>query len=198
MKPLFSIHEGEYLVGEYLEKKTRFSVWVPSKDTGEDLLVVSEDKTSVASLQVKFSKDFLVTHGKPELFEHILCSGWWSLSGPKIKSSKADFWVFVLFPFLLPGKPTAKRRNSDNNAQFVLIRPAELYNKLVAINGEKTTHHVYLSISKDGTRCLQTRGLRKSSSYFTDGLDVDPARDFSDHLNSWDELERHMKSHRVG
>ena len=35
MKPLFTVHAGEYLVGAYIEHfHPRWSVWVPSKDTG--------------------------------------------------------------------------------------------------------------------------------------------------------------------
>ena len=34
MKPLFTIHEGEFLVGDYINRKLakRFDVWVPTKD----------------------------------------------------------------------------------------------------------------------------------------------------------------------
>ncbi len=40
MKPLFTIHGGEYLVGSYIERHfKRVNVWVPSRDTGVDLLV---------------------------------------------------------------------------------------------------------------------------------------------------------------
>ena len=40
MKPLFTIHGGEYLVGSYVEEHfRRVNVWGPSKDTGVDLLV---------------------------------------------------------------------------------------------------------------------------------------------------------------
>jgi hypothetical protein len=41
MKPLFTIHEGEFLVGDYINRKLgrKFDVWVPSKDSGVDLLV---------------------------------------------------------------------------------------------------------------------------------------------------------------
>jgi len=35
MKPLFTIHGGEYLVGCHIEQKfKRVNVWVPSRDTG--------------------------------------------------------------------------------------------------------------------------------------------------------------------
>ena len=34
MKPMFSIHAGEYLTGSHLEKKFRHvNLWVPAKDT---------------------------------------------------------------------------------------------------------------------------------------------------------------------
>ena len=42
MKPLFTIHAGEYLVGSYIEKHfKKYNVWIPSKDTGIDLLVTN-------------------------------------------------------------------------------------------------------------------------------------------------------------
>lgn len=40
MKPLFTVHVGEYLVGSYIEQHyKRVSVWIPSRDTGVDLMV---------------------------------------------------------------------------------------------------------------------------------------------------------------
>lgn len=61
MTPLFTIHAGEYLVGLYIERRygKRFNVWIPSKDTGIDLLVSDRKNRRTASLQVKFGKDFL-------------------------------------------------------------------------------------------------------------------------------------------
>ena len=64
MTPLFTIHAGEYLVGLYIEHHYRkqLNVWIPSKDTGIDLLVSDHQNRRTASLQVKFGKDFLPTH----------------------------------------------------------------------------------------------------------------------------------------
>ena len=40
MRPLFTIHAGEFVVGDYIERKfRRVNLWVPSRDTGTDLLV---------------------------------------------------------------------------------------------------------------------------------------------------------------
>ena len=60
MKPISSIHAGEYLVGTHIEENYKtFNVWLPSKDTGIDLLVTDKTNNKTVSLQVKFSKDFL-------------------------------------------------------------------------------------------------------------------------------------------
>lgn len=40
MRPMFTVHVGEHLVGDYMERTfPRWNVWVPSKDTGTDLLL---------------------------------------------------------------------------------------------------------------------------------------------------------------
>lgn len=102
MQPLFTIHAGEYLVGSHIEQHLRdpngdkVNVWVPSKDTGIDLLVTDKTNKKTTSLQVKFSKDFLLTHGRPEYRDKLLSCGWWTLNREKIRESSADYWVFVL------------------------------------------------------------------------------------------------------
>ena len=60
MRPLFTVHAGEFLVGQHIERKfKRTNVWVPTKDVGVDLLVTNATSTKAVSLQVKFSRDFL-------------------------------------------------------------------------------------------------------------------------------------------
>ena len=50
MRPIFTIHAGEYLVATEIEKKFRdLRVWIPSKDIGIDLLVTDERQNKVAS-----------------------------------------------------------------------------------------------------------------------------------------------------
>jgi len=66
MKPLFTVHGGEYIVGSYIEQHyQRVNVWIPSRDTGVDLLVSDHRSRHATSLQVKYSKNFLVTHMGP-------------------------------------------------------------------------------------------------------------------------------------
>ena len=60
MRPLFTVHAGEFLVGQHIEKEFKDkSVWVPTKDKGIDLLVTNSGNTKAVTLQVKFSRDFL-------------------------------------------------------------------------------------------------------------------------------------------
>ena len=100
MKPFFTIHAGEYLVGSYIESNFKnINVWVPSKDKGIDLLLTNFDNSKSVSVQVKFSKDFLTTN-MDDLFQNGLrACGWWTLDLSKIRNSNADFWIFALHRF---------------------------------------------------------------------------------------------------
>jgi hypothetical protein len=45
MKPLFTIHGGEYIAGEHLEKKfKKVNLWVPTRDLGVDILVPNQQR----------------------------------------------------------------------------------------------------------------------------------------------------------
>jgi hypothetical protein len=60
MRPLFTVHAGEFLVGQHIEASFKDkNVWVPTKDGGVDLLVTNLANTKTVTLQVKFSRDFL-------------------------------------------------------------------------------------------------------------------------------------------
>ena len=51
MKPLFTVHAGEFLVDCEIERKFRdVNVWIPAKDTGVDLLVSNKHNTRTLSL----------------------------------------------------------------------------------------------------------------------------------------------------
>jgi hypothetical protein len=61
VRPLFTVHAGEFLVGQHIESTFKDKkVWVPTKDSGVDLLLVTNaENTKAITLQVKFSRDFL-------------------------------------------------------------------------------------------------------------------------------------------
>jgi hypothetical protein len=59
MRPLFTVHAGEFLVGEFIEECfPTLNVWIPSRDTGIDLLITNKQNSSTVSLQVKLSRDY--------------------------------------------------------------------------------------------------------------------------------------------
>lgn len=129
MRPLFTIHAGEYLVGSHIEQRfPKLNIWIPAKDTGIDLLITDASASRAVSLQVKFSKDFNPTHHTPLLQRKLAAAGWWTHQDKKIENSNADFWVFVLPSF------TERRTN------FIIIEPTEFLRRLRHSRqvGEKT------------------------------------------------------------
>lgn len=178
MKPLFTIHAGEFVVGDYIERTfRRASVWVPTKDTGVDLLVSGKNK-KVLSLQVKFSRDFLATHMAAVFQKPLRACGWWSLNRHKIAVSPADYWIFVLVGF--------ERRSAD----FVIITPAELLRRLDAIHrGSPKIFQTYLWVTEK-RKCWETRGLgRPDQLLIAQSEFKNEERDFKDYLNNWAPIE---------
>src|SRR5450830_1590543 len=159
MKPLFTIHAGEYLVGSHIEQQfPHLNVWVPSRDTGVDLLVSDRRNRRAVSLQVKFSKDFLVTHMGPVFQKELRACGWWTIDQRKLRTSPADFWVFVLLGFA--------RRTVD----FIIVPPRELWRRLRSIHGSQKMIQSYLWVT-EGRQCWETRGLqRKDQLRIADGV----------------------------
>jgi len=172
MRPIFTIHAGEYLVGSHIEAKYKdLNVWLPTKDTGIDLLVTDKRNKKAVSLQIKFSKDFNATNDADD--KELKSRGWWTLKRSKIQSSKADFWVFVLYGF------------EKKNRVFVVIEPRELLNRLRSIHGSKSLYHVYFVITKSG-KCWETRGMKQRDILLiTQNEFSDSKRDFTPNLNDW-------------
>ena len=179
MKPLFTIHAGELVAGDYIERKfRRVNVWVPAKDTGVDLLVSDAQNKKLVSLQVKFSRDFLATHMAAVFQKPLRACGWWSLNLRKIAASPADYWVFVVVGFA--------RRSTD----FVIIKPAELLERLRAIHGSAKTVQSYLWVTEK-SRCWETRGLRRHEQVsVAHGQFRNDDRDFTAYLNNWEPLKQ--------
>lgn len=182
MRPLFTVHAGEYLIGEYIEHNfPRWNVWVPSKDTGVDLLVTDARHRKAVSLQVKFSKDFNPSHGSL-LHSRLLAAGWWKHDVAKIKKSAADFWVFVLPSFV------------EKETSLIIVPPAVLLRRWSAIFGARTRRiHSYLRVTKT-KRCWEARGLPNADQELI-ALDrfTDRDRDFTVFLNAWDQVATRMR-----
>jgi hypothetical protein len=183
MKPIFTIHAGEYLVGSHIEEQFKdWQVWIPSKDTGVDLLVSNADSSKTASIQVKFSKDFLVTHGKPYHQSKLISCGWWTLNKQKMADSTANFWVFVLHTF------------NQKNMQYVIIRPQELYKRLMSIHSPGKVIQTYIWVTAVGT-CWETRGLKKNEQDAIaddDTSTIDKTRNLTQFLNNWEPVREKL------
>lgn len=174
MRPIFTVHAGEYLVGSHIEEKLKgLNVWIPAKDTGIDLLITDSKNENTISLQVKFSKDF---PKKDYLKEDIAARGWWTLRRDKIKESRADFWVFVLYSF------------AKNDENYIIIEPNELLKRLTILHGQNKNIQSYFWVTK-ANKCWETRGLRKREQLAIAKEAYENAdRDFTKYLNNWEPL----------
>ena len=179
MRPLFTVHAGEYLVGAHIERSfKRVNVWVPARDTGVDLLVSDQLNRKSVSLQVKFSKDFLVTHHGAEFQKELRACGWWTIKRDKLAASGADYWVLVLQGF------------ASRSTDFVIVPCGELLRRLDSIHGRQKLFQVYLWVT-ERNKCWETRGLsRAAERQVADGSFVSASRNLTQWLNDWTPIAR--------
>jgi len=185
MKQFYTIHEGEYLVGNFLAKEIKGCVlWIPAKDEGTDILVTKKDdyKKSV-SLQVKYSKDYL-PENPAEIQKFCRSCGWWNFGQTIVKKSmgknSVDFWVFTIHSFF------------EKETDCIVIPPDDLYKRFSKFKKEGKSEQTYFWITKDG-KCFDARGLNKSQQksvfegYFNS---IEPERDFTGYLNNWEPVKQ--------
>jgi hypothetical protein len=179
MRPLFTIHAGEFLVGQHIERKfKRANVWVPTKDVGVDLLVTNPTCTKAVSLQVKFSRDFLpIMRLEPSDQKNLRSCTWFTLDRKKLEASTATLWVLVLLGF------------EKNTYDYVVIKPSELMKKLVSLHGNTKIYQTYIWVTKH-ERAWLTRGISKQHQHsIATNTFSDAGRDLTDRLNDWDLIE---------
>jgi len=174
MRPIFTIHAGEYLVGAHLEKLSKnLRVWIPSKDTGIDLLVTDQHSKKLATLQVKFSKDYFGSQKGSESKLNIDSFGWWKFDRAKLESSPADYWVLVLYQF--------HTREFD----FVVVSPKVLLSRYDKLTDSAETIQSYFCVTKQ-RQCWEARGLGASElERISEGNYHDKSRSFTKYLNTW-------------
>lgn len=175
MKPIFTIHEGEFLVGDYINRKFghKYDVWVPAKDSGVDLLVTRKDgRGKSIRLQIKFSRSFDVHE---ELTRHVLATSWYTLDPKKIRQSEADLWVFVFMTL-------------RHERYFVLIPTPELRRRIPP--GCRSKWNLYLWAYAHGA-CYQVRDLNLEGKVYAVRRGVkDPLQDFSKWFDNWRLLDK--------
>lgn len=182
MQQLFTVHAGEYLVGSHIEEIFKnYNVWVPSKDTGIDLLVTNPKNNKAVSLQVKYSKNYTITHMKPEYQNKFRAWGWWTLNRDKMKKSKADLWVFVMQSFV------------EKKIDCIVIPPLTLLNTLKAIHGNKKLFQTYMWVCCND-RCWETRGLKGAEKILLANNKYKSAdRNLTSFLNNWKPMKQKLK-----
>lgn len=174
MRPLFTVHAGEYLVGSHIERAfPKLELWIPSRDTGVDLLVTNRSRRRSISLQVKFSRDFLVTHMKDVYQTKLRACGWWKFDRGRLARSLADYWVLTLVGF--------ERRTFD----YIVVPPKVLLERLESIHGRIPSFQSYFWVTA-ANRCFETRGLRETERLaVASGSFRNVVRNFSQYLNNW-------------
>ena len=149
MKPLFTIHEGEFLVGDYIIRNLskKYDVWIPAKDTGIDILLTSKKANrKPIKVQVKFSRSFPFKQVPSEILH---ARGWYMLDPNKVKKSKADLWIFVILT--LRHKP-----------YYILTPTKEVIKNMNGLMKSRSDKkwHLYPTVLNDN-RCYDLRGLSK-------------------------------------
>ena len=182
MKPIFTIHAGEYLVAAEIEKSLKgVAVWLPSKDTGIDLLLTDKANKKTVSIQVKFSKDFSVTHAKEQFRPNIKGTGWWTLNKDKIKNSQAEYWIFILYSLV------------DRTHDLIIIEPDELLSMFDKLNRRGERLQCYLTVTQKG-KAFETRELPKEDLVLlcADKY-INSDRSITKYLNDWSRIIKALK-----
>ena len=180
MKPMFTVHEGEFLVGDYINQELgkKYEVWVPTKDTGVDLLVTRKrgrQKQKPVRLQVKLSRGYHPDTLPPE---QLAAFGWHALRPSSIRKSTADLWVFAILTL----------RHKEH---YVLIPTEELKSRMPARPGGMW--NLYLAVLHSG-KCYDMRGLKKVEQQMAVlGGIKDKKRDYSKYLENWKLLDKLSK-----
>jgi hypothetical protein len=174
MRPIFTVHAGEYLVASEIERMfPTHRVWIPSKDNGIDLLVTDGRCKNTTSLQVKFSKDHLASGKEARATEEISSGGWWTFDRAKLAKSPAEFWVLVL------SELNSRKHN------YLVLPPTELEHRYAAIAPDTKIIQSYFWVTRGG-RCWETRGLRSEYLHaICTNTFEDQSRDFTSFLNRW-------------
>jgi len=180
LKPLFTIHAGEFLFGEYIEQNFRGArLWIPAKDTGVDFLITDTSGNNSVSVQVKMSKDYRPIISSSELDIGLVGGGWFVFSHLALESSTAEIWSIVLVSHERGIKPA-----------FINIPPKNLLAKLVEIHGKRKSYHFYPWLLSDGT-CIEGRGMKKPDKQaLAKGQCVLNSRDLTQYRGNWEFMDR--------
>jgi len=185
MRPIFTIHAGEFLFGEKIEKDFRsVDLWIPAKDKGVDFLITSRSANSAVKVQVKMSKNYAIGEANSNFERALAVGGWFNFTHAALKNSPADYWSLIL---------VSHERKRD--PLFINVRPSVLLEHLVKIHGNKTTYTLYPWVLKDG-RCIEGRSLNSKANKerIANSTISLEERDLTAFLGNWDMINNLTKS----
>ena len=182
MQPLFTIHAGEMIVADALQSRfqKRANVWIPTKDSGIDLLVTDANNRKTVSIQVKQSRCYAYPNLQARFGAQLTAAGWWRFEAEKIRSSPADFWVLLIIGTQVPA------------THFIIIEPKTLLARLQKLRPGAASTQSHLWVTQEG--CWETMGLTNGEkSKLVGGEAMPKAREFSEFLNAWSRVEQRLK-----
>lgn len=185
MKPLFTLHAGEFLVGCEIERQLgkAVNIWIPSKDEGIDLLVTNRANTKTVSIQVKYSRDFIITLKDPERKLKLKSGGWWTFNRRKLAASKADFWVLLTYD--------AHSKESD----FVIIPPRKLLSIFERTGRIQNIIQSYVWVTRSKPAfAMEGRDLKREEGLeMITGQKGPGIRNLTPYLSNWSQIKRKLK-----
>ena len=182
MRPIFTIHAGEFVFGEEIERRYKnCDLWIPAKDKGIDFLITGNPQKAPLSVQVKMSRDFSKNIALSNFDKSVYASGWFQFSKKKLEESPAKIWSLVMLS-----------RDRRIEPVFINIQPQEMLRRLQKIHGSvATTFAVYPCLMKINGKlqCVEVRGLKahERNQLAIGAIDY-PDRDWTDFHNNWEEF----------
>jgi len=188
MRPIFTIHAGEFLLASRIEQVSKeLNVWIPAKDRGIDLLITDSTNCKTVSIQVKMTRDYRPPKATSD-FQRILSgTGWVRINRKALELSEADLWSVVIV--------------SPNRAElpmYLHIPPKILLQKLKDIHGDKKEYHFYPWVTNEGN-CIHGRGMgRKQIKEYLQGVYDLGSRDLSEYYENWTFLDALLMKEETG
>ena len=182
MQPLFTVHAGEMIVADALQARfgKHANVWIPTKDTGVDLLVSDTTNRKTVSLQVKHSRCYAYPHLQARFGQNLTSCGWWRFDTQKLKNSPADLWVLIIIGTQQPA------------VHFIFIEPKALLARITKLrpNASSTQSHLWI----ERNNCWETMGLKQNDkTQLVSGAFTPKSRNFSEFLGAWSKIEERIK-----
>jgi len=182
MRPIFTIHGGEYLFANEFEKRyPSLKLWIPAKDVGIDFLITNESNSKALSVQVKYSRDYNILQIDSNIRSNLKSLGWFHLNRDKLKTSKADYWVLLNYE--------GKTKTTD----FFFIKPKNLLKRYNNLGRNGKIIDSYLWVLGKTKHAYETRGLRSNAqTMILSGRNNNRNRNFTIFLDRWNVINKYF------